>query len=190
MAARKPSRRNMAVARPRRRRTVRVKAFSSFACLLLCTVVFPGALGAGEDDRIFYAEDIKAAMAEHIASRVDEDGRFHLVDDETGERLTLRFVKIHDPVREFEDRRYFACTDFAVEGAPEQLYDLDFWLVPEGDRLKVVEERVHKEPRKAPIFGWYKYPRYTFVDDEVRLLYPEEREAAAARERAGEGSDL
>jgi hypothetical protein len=54
----------------------------------------------------------------------------------------------------------------------------------------VVEERVHKEPRKAPIFGWYKYPRYTFVDDEVRLLYPEEREAAAARERAGEGSDL
>jgi len=28
------------------------------------------------------------------------------------------------------------------------------------------------------------------VDDEVRLLYPEEREAAAARERAGEGSDL
>lgn len=180
----------MAVARPRRRRTVRVKAFSSFACLLLCTVVCPGALGAGEDDRIFYAEDIKAAMAEHIASRVDEDGRFHLVDDETGERLTLRFVKIHDPVREFEDRRYFACTDFAVEGAPEQLYDLDFWLVPEGDRLKVIEERVHKEPRKAPIFGWYKYPRYTFVDDEVRLLYPEEREAAAARERAGEGSDL
>jgi hypothetical protein len=146
--------------------------------------------GWGEEARVFYAEDIKAAMAEHIAARVDEAGRFSLVDDETGERLTLRFVKIHDPVREFEDRRYFACTDFAVEGAPEQLYDLDFWLVPNGERLKVVEERVHKEPREAPIFGWYKYPRYTFVDDEVRLLYPEEREAAAARERAGEGSDL
>ena len=144
----------------------------------------------GDEGRVFYAEDIKAAMAEHIESRIDEAGRFFLVDDETGERLTLRFVKIHDPVREFEDRRYFACTDFAVDGAPEQLYDLDFWLVPDGDRLKVVEERVHKEPRKAPIFGWYKYPRYTFVNDEVRLLYPEEREAAAARERAGEGSDL
>ena len=79
------------------------------------------------DERVFYAEDIKAAMAEHIESRIDEAGRFFLVDDETGERLTLRFVKIHDPVREFEDRRYFACTDFAVDGAPEQLYDLDFW---------------------------------------------------------------
>lgn len=156
----------------------------SFAALCLSPASW------GEEARVFYAEDIKAAMAEHIEARVDEAGRFVLVDDETGETLTLRFVKIHDPVREFEDQRYFACTDFAVEGAPEQLYDLDFWLVPDGDQLKVVEERVHKEPRNAPIFGWYKYPRYTFVDDEVRLLYPEEREAAAVRERAGEGSDL
>ena len=46
----------------------------------------------------FYVEDIKAAMMEHIAEQVDADGVFHLRDVKTGEMLSLKFVKIHDPV--------------------------------------------------------------------------------------------
>jgi hypothetical protein len=126
---------------------------------------------AGEVPRKYYVEDIKAAMTEHIASRIDADGVFHLRDDKTSELLALRFVKIHDPVRRIDGRTYFACTDFHVVGEPDKLYDLDFWLRPDGVRLRVYDEKVHKEPRHSLVYGWYKHPRYTFVKDKVVLLY-------------------
>lgn len=119
----------------------------------------------------YYVEDIKAAMQEHIAARVDAEGIFHLRDDRTGEMLALRFVKIHDPVRRIDENTYFACTDFHVVGAPDKLYDLDFWLRPQAERLQVYDEKVHKEPRHSLLYGWYKHPRYTFVKDKVVLLY-------------------
>lgn len=119
----------------------------------------------------FYAEDIQAATQAHIQARADAQGIFRIVDDKTGEELALRFVKVHDPVRQIDGQTYFACTDFLVVGAPKQLYDLDFWLRPEDGRLAVYEERIHKEPRRSWIYGWYKQPRYTFVDDEVVPLY-------------------
>ena len=121
--------------------------------------------------RKFYVEDIKAAMHAHIAATVDKDGVFHLRDDRTGEMLALRFVKIHDPVRKIDDQTYFACTDFAVEGEPGKLYDLDFWMRPDGTVLSIYDTKVHKEPRKSLLYGWYKYPRYTFVKDKVVTLY-------------------
>jgi len=30
---------------------------------------------------------------------------------------------------------------------------------------------VHKEPRWSLLYGWYKQPRYTFVNDEISYLY-------------------
>ncbi|MFM7121922.1 MAG: hypothetical protein ACKOZX_17035 [Gammaproteobacteria bacterium] len=119
----------------------------------------------------FYVEDIKAAMALHIERTNDAQGVFHLIDDKTGEPLALRFVKIHDPVRQIDASTYFACTDFAVVGHEDKLYDIDFWLRPAGDRLEVYDTRVHKEPRKSLLYGWYKQPRYTFVNDRVVELY-------------------
>lgn len=123
------------------------------------------------EPRKFYVEDIKAAMEAHIAGQVDADGIFHLEDDRTGEPLALRFVTIHDPVRQIDGNTYFACTDFRVVGEPEQLYDIDFWLRPAGNLLEVYDTKVHKEPRKSFLYGWYKYPRYTFIDDKVVPLY-------------------
>ena len=119
----------------------------------------------------FYVEDIKAAMAVHIERTVDAEGVFRLKDDKTGEQLALRFVKIHDPVRQIDANTYFACTDFSVIDAEHKLYDIDFWLRPAGDRLEVYDTRVHKEPRKSLLYGWYKQPRYTFVNDKVVELY-------------------
>jgi hypothetical protein len=139
--------------------------------VLLCLLALAPAMVAAEQPRTFYVEDIKGAMGRHIASRVDEDGIFRIRDDVTGEMLSLEFVKIHDPVRVIDDETYFACTDFRVVGKPKKLYDLDFWLRPAGDVLEVYEERVHKEPRRSLLWGWYKHPRYTFVDDEVVSLY-------------------
>jgi len=140
------------------------------ACLCALLAGFGTAL-AETAARKFYVEDIKAAMQAHIEATVDRDGVFHLKDDQTGERLALRFVKIHDPVRRIDSDTYFACTDFTVASDPDRVFDLDFWLEPEGDHLVVRETRVHKEPRRSVLYGWYKYPRYTFIKDEVVYLY-------------------
>jgi len=119
----------------------------------------------------YYAEDIKEAMLAHIAREQDGSGIFRLEDDRTHELLELRFVKIHDPVRRIDATTYFACTDFHVGDEPDKLYDLDFWLRPENGRLVVYDAKVHKEPRWSLLYGWYKQPRYTFVNDRVVELY-------------------
>lgn len=119
----------------------------------------------------YYEEDIKAAMLAHIEARVDEQGVFRMRDEKTGETLALKFVKIHDPVRRIDGITYFACTDFHVVGHPDKLYDLDFWMRPQDGRLRIYDEKIHKEPRHSPLYGWYKQPRYTFVKDEIVLLY-------------------
>lgn len=145
------------------------------SCLLLCLVfaIAPGAMAGDEAaaPQQFYVEDIKAAMRAHVASRVDEDGVFHIHDEVTGESLKLRFVKVHDPVRQIDGNTYFACTDFHVVGNEKKLYDLDFWMNPVDGKLEVYEERIHKEPRRSLLYGWYKHPRYTFVDDRVVEIY-------------------
>ena len=110
-------------------------------------------------------------MSEHIENQIDEDGIFHLYDDKTGENLFLIFVKIHDPVRVINSNTYFACTDFKVVGEGNKLYDLDFWMSPVDGVLKVFKTKIHKEPRKSLIYGWYKQPRYTFVNDKIVPLY-------------------
>ena len=33
------------------------------------------------------------------------------------------------------------------------------------------QTKIHKEPRNSLIYGWYKHPRYTFVNDEIEYLY-------------------
>ena len=119
----------------------------------------------------YYVEDIKNEMMEHLEERLDEDGVFRMRDDKTGEILELKFVKIHDPVRVINSSIYFACTDFHVVGNRKKLYDLDFWMSPVTGELEIYKEKVHKEPRKALLYGWYKQPRYTFVNDKVISLY-------------------
>lgn len=127
--------------------------------------------GSDQAPQKYYVEDIKQAMEDYIAEKIDENGVFHLRDDKTGEMLALKFVKIHDPVRKINSSTYFACTDFHVVGAPKQLYDLDFWMNPVTGELKIYDTKVHKEPRKSLLYGWYKQPRYTFVNDRVISLY-------------------
>ena len=126
---------------------------------------------AATETRKYYVEDIKLAMKKHIDANVDHEGFFHLRDDKTGEMLALEFVQIHDPVRQIGSDVYFACTDFHVVGEPDKLYDLDFWMNDKTGELKVYQSKVHKEPRWSLLYGWYKQPRYTFVDDEIEYLY-------------------
>jgi hypothetical protein len=150
------------------------RASAGVACALWACVALaagPVTADATPPPAKYYVEDIKAAMMAHIAARVDDDGVFRLRDEKTGETLALKFVKIHDPVRRIDGTTYFACTDFHVLGEPDKLYDLDFWMRPEQGRLRIYDEKIHKEPRHSPLYGWYKQPRYTFVKDRIVLLY-------------------
>ena len=150
------------------------------AALVALTVAY-AAVGAADDGLVvstptpaskkFYVEDIKAAMLAYITAQVDAAGIFHLRDEKTGEVLALKFVKIHDPVRRIGSDTYFACTDFHVLDTPDKLYDLDFWMNPQSGELRIYDAKVHKEPRWSVIYGWYKQPRYTFVNDGIVYLY-------------------
>jgi hypothetical protein len=119
----------------------------------------------------FYVEDIKAAMHKHVAATIDMSGDFHIRDEITEEDLTLKFDQVHDPVRQIDGGIYFACTDFHVKGETDKIYDIDFWLREEAGELKVFRTKIHKEPRSSLLYGWYKHPRYTFVNDEIEYLY-------------------
>ena len=131
----------------------------------------PEPISSDSDLHQFYAEDIKAAVSVHIADQLDNEGIFLIKDEQTEEMLSLRFVKVHDPVRQIGDSIYFACTDFHVVGKPKKIYDIDFWLRPVSTQLKVYDTKIHKEPRWSLFYGWYKQPRYTFVNDEISYLY-------------------
>ncbi|HIG59254.1 MAG TPA: hypothetical protein EYQ22_00045 [Gammaproteobacteria bacterium] len=131
----------------------------------------PEPISSDSDLHQFYAEDIKAAVSVHIADQLDNEGIFLIKDEQTEEMLSLRFIKVHDPVRQIGSSIYFACTDFHVVGKPKKIYDIDFWLSPESGELEVYQTKIHKEPRWSLIYGWYKQPRYTFVNDEISYLY-------------------
>ena len=120
---------------------------------------------------VFYAEDIKEAMRRHLVETVNQEGIFDIYDEITEEDLELVFLQIHDPVRQIGEDVYFACTDFKVKNNEEKVYDIDFWLREENGYLKVFQTKIHKEPRNSLIYGWYKHPRYTFVNDEIEYLY-------------------
>jgi hypothetical protein len=119
----------------------------------------------------FYAEDIKATMSAYITEQLDADGIFRMHDEKTGEDLELKFVQVHDPVRRINGDIYFACTDFHVVGTSEKIYDLDFWMSGKTGTLVVYESKVHKEPRLSVVYGWFKQPRYTFINDRIEYLY-------------------
>ena len=142
--------------------------------LVMISVMTSSALVSAEEQQAvkkYYVQDIKAAMHKHIKNNIDEDGIFRIRDEKTGEVLELEFVKIHNPVRQINERIYFACTDFRVHAEPKKLYDLDFWMDIETGELRIYQTKIHKEPRKSLIYGWYKQPRYTFVNDTVVPLY-------------------
>ena len=122
-------------------------------------------------NREYNAEEIKAAMREHIAerTRLGKPGVFSITDPRTSRVLELEFQKIHDPVRVLPGNFYFACTNFAVIGQPDKTFDLDFWLQPHEGELKVYQENVHKVPVRKD-GEWVQDPHYNFVDDRINLL--------------------
>lgn len=119
-------------------------------------------------DRKISISEIKTTLRKYISQNTDSKNIFQYTDnDRSGQRLDLKFVKIHDPVRHMKKKgQYFACTDFAVLGKDGQLHDLDFWMEPTTTGLKIVRTKVHKDPKKQSD-KWVKVPRYTFSGEKI-----------------------
>lgn len=128
-------------------------------------------LGADSTSGGYTAEQVRAAVEEHIRRTVRESGGVYRVPDEsTGETLELEFVqaslisaaalwRVHDPDHRVDGRAYFACLLFHPIGAPEEkVYDVDVRVEPRDGALVVTDVRIHKE--KQLVDGkWIWEPR-------------------------------
>lgn len=118
----------------------------SFTALLLTVAVFTSGTGRAAEE--ITAEQVKAAIHEHIAQKVKEGGGvFKFKDERSGEEVALEFVRIR-VIRGIKGHGYFADVDFRVQGEPEKLYDLDFWVKPKEGRLVLMDIRTHRYPKK------------------------------------------
>jgi hypothetical protein len=108
------------------------------------------------------ADLVKKSIKENIdAQSTAQGGVFIVHDDKLNKNWRLNGYKIHDPVRSFvKDGRtiYFACVDFKSLDGPDVL-DIDFWLVPRGNELQVIDTRIHK------VNGM---PRYTYEGTKMK----------------------
>ena len=99
------------------------------------------------------ADTVKKAIEDHVKDMSQAHGGVFMIrDDKLNKTWQLNFVKVHDPVRTFQkdgQTIYFACSDFkSTDG--KDLLDIDFWMVPKGDKLEVTDTKIHKvngEPR-------------------------------------------
>lgn len=98
-----------------------------------------------------------------LAQAAKNGGVFKLKDDKTGKELNLEFVDTHQPVRQLDDGRYFACTDFRAAGSKSEVYDIDFWLSEKNGKMSVDQVRVHKVPELKG-GQWVQVPRYNWKD--------------------------
>ncbi len=110
------------------------------------------------------ADVIKKAIQDHAAAMSKaHGGTFMIRDDKLNKVWQLKFVKVHDPVRTFQkdgQTVYFACSDFkSTDG--KDLLDIDFWMVPKGDTLEVIDTKIHKVNGQA---------RYTYEGVEIREI--------------------
>ena len=125
-----------------------------------------GGHSIGKNQNKVTAEMLKKVLNEYIKKKSLKGIFTHVDADRNKTKLSLKFIKIHDPVRYMPKKAsYFACTDFHAKGNDKKIYDLDFWLKKDKkNNLAVIDVKVHKDPVYV---GWFKNPRYTFEGEEI-----------------------
>jgi hypothetical protein len=118
--------------------------------------------GAEHPGKAITADSVKKSIQGHVKALL-KGGVFTIRDEKLNREWQLTLTKIHDPVRSFEKDGttiYFACSDFTSVNSKDIL-DIDFWMVPKGDKLEVVETKIHKVNGE---------PRYTFEGIELKEI--------------------
>jgi hypothetical protein len=113
--------------------------------------------------RDFTEDEVTDAVKRIIAER-SKDGVFTLEDAWTGRELALVLDEVR-LVRGLRGYGWFPDVVFHEKDNPAKQYALDFWLVGDGDQLKLMDIRVQKEPRpygqswvmitRTPLAWWW-----------------------------------
>lgn len=97
------------------------------------------------------ADFVKKSIRAYAKAK-ETNGVFTIHDEKLNKEWRLKLATVHDPVRTFEKDGmtiYFACSDFKSVDSKDVL-DIDFWMVPKGKKLEVIDTKIHKvngEPR-------------------------------------------
>ena len=96
--------------------------------------------------------DISSGIKKHIASdtKKSTDRKFHVKYG--GKDLALDLIKVHDDrLSSLGGGKYFACVD--MKGTDGKIYDIDFLMTVQSDKLTVTQTSVHKINGKA-LYNW------------------------------------
>lgn len=125
-------------------------------------VEHPGKAMESEKPKVITARMVKQFIKSHVNSAATK-GVFVVRDEKLNKEWRLKLDKIHDPVRMFEKEGktiYFTCSDFRSADSKDIL-DIDFWLVPKGDGLEVIDTKIHKVNGE---------PRYSYEGTEIKEI--------------------
>jgi hypothetical protein len=113
--------------------------------------------------KAFTEEEVSAALTSLISAR-SKDGVYTLRDPKTDASFELVFESIR-VVRGLEGHGWFPDAIFHAKDTPQKKYAVDFWLKPDGDQLKLMDVRIHKDPRpdgkswmtitRTPLLWWW-----------------------------------
>jgi hypothetical protein len=95
---------------------------------------------------------VSAGLKEFISgySAKSADKKFHMPYQKKD--LALELVKVHDNrFSSLGGNKYFACVD--MKGKDGTMYDIDFLMAVQADKLTVTETAVHKINGK-PLYNW------------------------------------
>lgn len=102
----------------------------------------------GSDMGAFTAADVQTFIEAEIKAAQDKNnGVFEVADAMAGQTLAVKFDKV-DFVRTLHGYGFFPDVLFRDKDTPDKTYLIDFWVRPEGGKLKTVDTRVYKAPRK------------------------------------------
>jgi hypothetical protein len=94
------------------------------------------------------SDGLKEFISNYSAKSADK--RFHMPYQRKD--LALDLVKVHDNrFSSLGGNKYFACVD--MKGTDGKIYDIDFLMVVQPDKLTVTETSVHKINGK-PLYNW------------------------------------
>ncbi|MEQ1709782.1 MAG: hypothetical protein ABL908_00085 [Hyphomicrobium sp.] len=96
----------------------------------------------------FTADDVTAFVTAHIEGAAAKGGGLFAIDDAmAGQTLKLKFAGV-DFVRTLFGYGFFPNVNFIDKDDPTKKYQIDFWVLPRGGKLTVVDIRVYKAPRR------------------------------------------
>jgi hypothetical protein len=94
------------------------------------------------------SDGLKRFISGYAAKSADK--KFHMPYQRKD--LALDLVRVHDDrFSSLGGNKYFACVD--MKGNDGKIYDIDFFMVVQADKLTVTETAVHKINGK-PLYNW------------------------------------